>query len=185
MTRNDSKKLMAVITAAYRNFYKDISTIELEAQYDLWASIFADYEYSSVDNALMSYIATDKQGYPPVPGKIMDMMYKLNEIVNNDKYPNEIDAWSMVYKAISNSTYNSAQEFDKLPEIIKKTINSPAYLRELALTEDFNSGVESSNFKKVYRATIDREKEVAKIPKQVLEIQQQALKSIEKKEEGK
>lgn len=185
MTINDAQKLIAVIIAAYRNFYKDIPQIELDAQYELWASIFADYEYSSVDNALMSYIATDKQGYPPVPGKIMDMMYKLNEIVNNDKYPNVIDAWSMVYKAISNSTYNSAQEFDKLPEIIKKTINSPAYLRELALTEYFNSGVESSNFIKVYRATIDREKEVAKIPKQVLEIQQQALKSIEKKEEVK
>lgn len=185
MTLEESKKILVVVTSTYRNFYKDISAIEINSQINLWASIFADYEYKDVNNALVSYIATDNSGYPPLPGKIMDMMYKLNEIVNNDKYPNEIDAWSMVYKAISNSTYNSAQEFDKLPEIIKKTINSPAYLRELALTEDFNSGVESSNFKKVYRATIDREKEVAKIPKQVLEIQQQALKSIEKKEEGK
>ena len=59
---------MAVITAAYRNFYKDISTIELEAQYDLWASIFEDYEFNVVSNALKSFIATDKDGYPPAPG---------------------------------------------------------------------------------------------------------------------
>lgn len=176
---------MAVITAAYRNFYKDISTIELEAQYDLWASIFADYEFNVVSNALKSFIATDKDGYPPVPGKIMDMIYKLNEIASPEKYPNEIEAWSMVYKAICNSGYNSVQEFEKLPEIIKKTIITSSYLRELALTEDFNIGVESSNFKKAYRATIERQKEIEKIPNKILQITQETIKQIEKKEEVK
>ena len=158
MTLEESKKILVVVTSIYHNFYKDISAIEINSQINLWASIFADYEYKDVNNALVSYIATDNSGYPPLPGKIMDMMYKLNEIASPEKYPNEIEAWSMVYKAICNSGYNSVQEFEKLPEIIKKTIITSSYLRELALTEDFNIGVESSNFKKAYRATIERQK---------------------------
>ena len=185
MTINDAQKLIAVIIAAYRNFYKDIPQIELDAQYELWASIFADYEYKDVNNALVSYIATDNSGYPPPPGKIMDMIYKLNEIVSPDKYPNEIEAWSMVYKAICNSGYNSVQEFEKLPEIIQKTIKSPAYLREIALAEGFRMGVESSNFKNQYRQTIERDKEVSKIPNKILQITQETIKQIEKKEEVK
>ena len=91
----------------------------------------------------------------------------------------------MVYKAICNSGYNSVQEFDKLPEIIQKTIKSPAYLREIALAEGFRMGVESSNFKNQYRQTIERDKEVSKIPKKILQITEQTVKQIEKKEEGK
>ena len=68
------------------------------------------------------------------------------------------EAWALVYKAICNSAYNSAHEFDKLPELVKKAVGSADNLRNHAIDSDFNLGVAQSNFIKAYNTILERKK---------------------------
>ena len=168
MNKQESMKLWVVLTTNYKKYYENYSNIEIDTLVDLWANIFIDKSYNEVSRALYSFMATDTKGFPPVPGQLMELIDKVKETASgNDTYMSEVQAWGLVTRAVSNSIYNSDKEFEKLPDMIKKTIHSPAYLRELAMQE-FNSSVESSNFKRAYRSVIEREKLKNSIPKSVI-----------------
>lgn len=81
---------------------------------------------------------------------------------------NEMAAWEMVQKAIRNSGYHAEEEFEKLPEIVQKSVVSPSQLKEWALTENLNVEVVSSNFMRTYRVERARENERIKLSPDVL-----------------
>ena len=68
------------------------------------------------------------------------------------------EAWSYIERAIGKSTYYAQESFDALPPILKKC-TSPDQLHTLATDENYNSGVESSNFFRTYNELLRREKE--------------------------
>lgn len=51
--------------------------------------------------------------------------------LNTPKQLNELEAWSLVEKAIRNSIYNSQEEFSKLPPLVQKAVGSPNVLDAL------------------------------------------------------
>ena len=83
---------------------------------------------------------------------------------------NEMEAWSLVNKAIRNSAYNSVEEFEKLPPLVQKAVGLPSSLREWAMTENLNKEVIMSNFQRAYKIELQREKELQKMPKAVREM---------------
>ena len=70
-------------------------------------------------------------------------------------------------KALRNSTYNSAEEFKKLPALVQKAIGRSEQLRIWAMDEEFNESVTSSNFMRSYRVVMERRKEVNKLPEKI------------------
>lgn len=80
---------------------------------------------------------------------------------------NEMEAWSLVYRAICNSTYNSVSEFEKLPPLVQKAVGLPDSLREWAMTENLNKEVVMANFQKAYKAELHRHEELQKMPQNV------------------
>ena len=160
MTRDESKKLLMVIQAAYPNFNPPDKSIAV----DTWQLMLADYSYAQVESAIRAYIRTDGKGYPPSIGQVIDKLQTLYGDRNSEI--NEMAAWGMVQKAIKNSGYHAEEEFAKLPPIVQRAIASPSQLREWGLMEDLDGtgmNVMQSNFMRTYRQEVAREKETQKL----------------------
>ncbi len=157
MTREETKALMAILKAAYPNFYKDISKEEAKAAVDLWATMFSDTPAMLVIEAVKSLICTLK--YPPT---IADVKEKIH-LLTQPQGMSELEAWNTVRKAIS--YYDADETFAQLPPLLQKIVGSPNTLREWALmdVETVNSVIQS-NFMRSYRAKVTQEKEFAMLP---------------------
>ena len=165
MERNDVIKIMAVLRGAYPHFYRGIDRREAEDTVALWAEMFAPDPYELVAAAVKSLIEADDSGYPPNIGKVKA---KLRLIRGDEHGRTEQEAWSLVSRAISNSAYNSAEEFDRLPDEIKRLIGSASQLRTWAMMPpDEVDTVVASNFQRSYRVLKARADEVCKLPQDV------------------
>jgi len=166
MRIEDSRKLIAVLMVTYPN-YKPIDT-ELAAK--TWADVTEEYTYEQVDMALRSYIKSNTSGFAPAPGQIIDKIHTMTQ----PQELNEMEAWSLVYKAICNSTYNSVSEFEKLPPLVQKAVGLPDSLREWAMTENLNHEVVMSNFQRAYKTELKRHEEFQRMPQNVRKLIEKA-----------
>ena len=159
MTIKESRKIIAVMMATYPNY----KPIDAELAATTWANVTEEYTYEQVDNALKMYMQTDTSGFAPSPGQIIDKIHSLTEPTEL----NEMEAWSLVSKAIRNSGYNSVEEFEKLPPIVQKAVGLPDQLRTWALDEHYNEGVARGHFINCYKQILEREQEIQKMPQAV------------------
>ena len=150
---------MAMLQGAYPNFNPPNKTVAVNA----WKMALEDYEEKQAHLAFKLYMQTDTSGFAPAPGQIIDKIHGLTQ----PSELNEMEAWSLVSKAIRNSGYNSVEEFAKLPPLVQKAVGLPDQLRTWALDENYNEQVVMSNFQRAYKIELQREKELQKIPKAV------------------
>lgn len=78
MTREETKKLLAVIRAAYPNFHKDPygaakTDAEWSAVIDIWAIAMSDFEYGYIANGFKKLVQTHK--FPPTPADVIEVAY--------------------------------------------------------------------------------------------------------------
>lgn len=126
----------------------------------VWYNLLKDLPYDQVSVAIQKHMMQEK--FPPTIADIREKTATLTESRTDEL--SETEAWSIVWKAICRSSYNSEEEFDKLPDDLKKVVGSPGQLRAWAIDEGFNLGVESSNFKRDYRNYMQQKRENAKLP---------------------
>ena len=175
MTREETIKVLAVLKAAYPNFYRGMKADELNGIVNLWASQFESDSYQTVGAAVQAHIATDTKGYPPHIGAIKEAIRKITQ-------PDEIsemEAWGYVASALRNSGYNSVAEFDKLPPVVRRIVGSPSQLREWAMMDsDTVQSVVQSNFMRSYRARAQSEREYLALPEKVRDLMGQLAGSM-------
>lgn len=159
MTKTDAKKIIAVMMAAYPSY--NPSDTELTA--NVWATSLKEYDYEKVCNALMAHIRSDTSGFAPTIGQVMDKIHMMESPMELG----EGEAWAMVRQAIGNGGYHAEEEFQKLPRAARRAVGSPSQLRAWALSDDFSESVVASQFLRAYRIEVQREAEVAKMPKAV------------------
>lgn len=159
MTREEIQDFLAMIQATYPNFNPPSKTAAVNA----WKLALEEYEEKLVHMAFKLYMQTSASGFAPVPGQIIDKIHTMTQ----PQELNEMEAWSLVYKAICNSTYNSVSEFEKLPPLVQKAVGLPDSLREWAMTENLNKEVVMSNFQRAYKAELKRHEELQKMPQNV------------------
>lgn len=161
MVKNDVKKLIAVVTAAYPGHFRNYTGQEIDNMINAWARVMADIDYEIADKGLTVYLRSDTKGFPPSPGQIIECMKQLDPNENM----NEMEAWTLVEKAVRNSGYEATEEFNKLPQIIRRVVRNPARLKEWSQMDlaDFQT-VEQSNFMRSYRAELEKEKTNERIP---------------------
>ena len=133
---------------------------------DVWHMMLSDYDYNIVAMALKAYILSDTSGFAPSIGQLVAKIQTLTK----PKELSEMEAWSLVKKAIRNSAYDYVEEFHKLPHIIQKCIGSAYQLKCWALDEDFNEQVASSNFARSYRTMVARQEEFLKMPQEIRDV---------------
>lgn len=162
MTREQFKVLVKAMKAVYANpgFIPD------QDAFDVWYSMLKDLDYAIASRAVQMHLQTEET--PPTVAGIRKQFAKLKADEADDL--NETAAWSLVLKAIHRSTYYSDEEFCKLPKIVQRVIGNPSRLREMAMDENFNHGVESSNLIKQFRIEKQREREREKLSPDILRL---------------
>ena len=160
VTRDETIELLMMVQAAFPNYKPQDKTVAVNT----WFLMLADYPYQQVQMALKAYIATDTSGFAPSIGQIIDKM----QMINSHAEQNEMEAWSLVSKALRNGNYKSREEFEKLPDLVKEAVGSPENIHNWAQS-DINSveSVIQSNFIKSYRLVVNRQKEIQKLPKEI------------------
>jgi hypothetical protein len=159
MTLGEMVKILTMISAYYPTFNNGRDP---EVTSKAWHLLFENDSFQAVQSALLSYVATDVKGFPPMPGALKDLMKpKVSEV-------SAFEAWHEVKKALSNGIYGSKEEFEKLSPICKRIVGSPAVLREWAtLDSDELDTVVSSNFQRNYRAISENTRNYEKLPERV------------------
>lgn len=156
MLREETAKLLMMIQGAYPNYKPDNKTITINT----WNLALSDIPFDLAQKAFLAYLRADTKGFAPTPGQLIALVRELN----TPKQLNELEAWSLVEKAIHNSIYNSQEEFLKLPPLVQKAVGSPNVLRLWASDGSYSEQVASSNFMRSYRNEAKRQEEYEKLP---------------------
>lgn len=178
MNKMEATKIVEIIGSLYSS-YKPMS---LEVAVMAWQNIFADVPFKAVAAALYSY-ARNNNEFAPTPGQVNEI---IKSAVNPDAL-NEERAWDMVRKAAENGLYGSEKEFDKLPEIVQRTIGSPHFIYSLAMLDATSLTVEKSMFMKSYRKEVEKQKHIDNLPSSVrntIEQMRANAPTIENKQEA-
>lgn len=160
MDITEAKKIIASMMAIYEN-YNPRDPEGLTAK--MWSDFMPDYSYEQVNVALGCYVRSNTSGFAPVPGQLIDIIHTMT----TPQELNEMEAWAVVREAIGRSGYYATEEFAKFPPMVQKAVGSADQLRVWAIDNDFNESVAMSNFQRTYRAVLDREKEISKMPESV------------------
>lgn len=153
MEKSEFLILVKTMKAVYPAMFSERETI------DIWYALLKDLDYQNAAAGLGKHLATNP--YPPTVADI-----RKNTVPDNEL--NGEQAWALAFNAISNSAYNSEEEFERLPDLVKIAVGSPANLKELALmpTETVNS-VEKSHFLRIYETEKKRKMELNVMPKEI------------------
>lgn len=166
MTREETVKIIRIMVDSYPNYKPN----DISETVDVWQMMLEEYSYQDVSVALKAYILSDDSGFAPSIGRLVSKIHTMTQ----PQELNEMEAWSLVYKAICNSTYNSVSEFEKLPPLVQKAVGLPDSLREWAMTENLNLEVVMSNFQRAYKAELHRHEELQKMPQNVRQLIEKA-----------
>ena len=160
MTETEVRKLLAMTQTVYPNY----NPPSREAAVNAWLMCLSEYDNNVVMAAFKAYITTDTSGFAPSIGQLLDKLHA----IQNPQELNEMEAWSLVSKALRNGYYGAVEEFNKLPPLVQKAVGSPDNLRNWSQT-DTNSieNVVQSNFMRSYRLVVNRENEIKKMPADV------------------
>lgn len=159
MTEKEVRQLLAMTQAVYPNY----NPPSREAAVNAWLMCLSEYDNNVVMAAFKAYMTTNTSGFAPVPGQLVEILQTLTQ----PSELNELEAWSLVRKALSDSSYNSVERFQELPPIVQKTVGTPQQLRIWASDTEFNENVVSSNFIKTYKTEVKRATELNKMPNDV------------------
>ena len=143
--------------------YPNYKPNDISETVDVWQMMLSDYDYNLVAMALKAYILSDTSGFAPSIGQLVSKI----QTITKPHELSEMEAWSLVSKAIRNSAYNSVEEFAKLPPIVQNAVGLPEQLRAWALDENYNEQVVSSNFMRCYRTELARHEELSKMPAEI------------------
>lgn len=172
MTREETVKIIRIMCDCYPNYKPN----NLSETVDVWHMMLEEYPYESIAVSLKAYVLSDTSGFAPSIGQLVQ---KMQSITQKEEL-NEMEAWSLVQKAIRNSGYECESEFAKLPPNVQKAVGSPYTLREWALTEHLNKEVVGSNFMRSYRSVCSSAKEYALYPDSIKKlINETKFKGIE------
>ena len=164
MTKQEFSIISKAIKAVYPNMLPD------DGARDVWFSMLSDLPYMQVSAALQAHIMTSK--FPPT---IAD----LRKNMNPEQGITELEAWSMVRKAIRNGSYGAEDEYERLPEIVQKAVGAASNLRQWARSDSGMMETIEAHFLKAFRIQRDRATQEAQIAPRVKnllgELQQKML----------
>lgn len=158
MTVAEMGRVFEYIQAGYPGAWKDANQQHVIA---LWAELFAQDDMHAVMMAVKAHVATSNR--PPTPADIKDELIRQRQGSGS-----AIDAWNHIRKAISNSGYHAAEEYERLSPVEQRLAGSPHQLRDWAMMDvDTLDSVVASNVQRAYRACSEEEKRRLALPQSV------------------
>lgn len=164
MTKKEMAEIISMMQLNYPDSFRDLSDKAVNGKINLWFMQFRDDDYKEVLAAVMAHIATDTNRFMPPVGVIKA---KLTEVRMPDEMTPQ-EAWALVDKATRNSTWNSGEEFAKLPPVVQRLVGSPMQLKEWAAMDTATlQSVVASNFQRSYKVRAAKEREFLALPSAV------------------
>lgn len=175
MNETETLKILAVLKGAYPSFYRDMGRKEADGVVGLWAEMFAEDDYAVVAAAVKALIATDEKGFPPHIGAVKARIRQITIPVDMT----EAEAWALVHRAVRNSLYGSAEQFERLPDMLRRLVGSQNQLREWAMMDSETvESVVASNFQRSYRARAKSQHELSALPSDVRAMMAEIAESV-------
>ncbi len=167
MTRQELSQIIFFLRAIYPRHYDKFTKADYDAMVDAWGLMLDGYSYEKVFAGTKAFVATDKSGFPPSVGQILDCIRVASS--NPAEQITSAEAWDQVYKAVCNLRWDEPEkEFNKLPEVSRKVIGTAANLREIAMMDTDSVMIgEKARFMRMYDAYKEQEKDYLKIPQSV------------------
>ena len=166
MNYDETRNILSILKLNYPQSFKGWSLQQSHDFLNLWSEAFKDDSVQLVAGAVKSIIYSDTREFAPNIGQVKNKMHKLTA---KDELT-EIEAWGTVKAALRNSGYHAAEEFEKLPPVVKSLVGSPRQLFEWSMmdTSEIDTVV-ASNFQRSYKVRAKHEKEMQAIPLEVKE----------------
>ena len=121
MTKEQTIKLMEYFQVTYKGFYEGKDT---KAVLTVWYDALRDENPTIVSQAARNYVRQNE--YPPTIAGI----FKQIDLIQQPE--TDTDLWALIEKAARNGTYNSVEEFNKLPPECQSFVGSPEALKDIA-----------------------------------------------------
>lgn len=122
MTREETIKVIGIITTAYPNFDKFRDEKHIRSMVAIWADMFSEDDAGLVALAVKEHISTSK--WPPSIAEIREIMTR---IAHPDIIPPD-EAWEVVSKYLdTEGEYNHGDIYRALPRTIAEAVDSIGY----------------------------------------------------------
>ena len=155
MTRNEISEILQILQLNYPQSFKGWGKDQSSLYAQMWFEAFKDVPKDIMVQAVKSIIYGDKREFAPNIGQVNAKIYEL--FTQDEMSPDE--AWSIVRNAIKRSGWYSLEQFNNLPENLRRIVGSPAQLEAWSqCSSEQVSTVIASNFMKSYREQQSREK---------------------------
>ena len=166
MTTAETIEIMTLLAASYPDTFKDESADVKRGRVALWQTSFSDLPADLVKQVVQAHIISDGGQFFPsiatIRKKCVDAMRSDEERPMTDS-----EAWALVRKALGNSYYGAAEEFEKLPKLIRRLVGSPSCLRDWGQMPPESLSVEQSHFLRAYRTAVERDSNDRAIPEKL------------------
>lgn len=150
MTREETAKLLTVMTTTYPNFHLN----DIELALDTWWKILEPDNGQDIMDAFTVYARTDTSGFAPTPGKLHMMIAN-----RQDPGLSEGEILMMLTMASRKGIYQFEEAFAELPVLLQKAVGSPTVIKGWASMENENLSYAFGAVIKVYKELLRREKE--------------------------
>lgn len=184
MTRDEVKKLLAIINVTYPNFKVENPTETV----NIWFMLLEEYDFELIQMGLKIYITTSDSAFAPSVSQLIAMSRKPSELTEKTLLPtyDEVTTWREVRQAIKNGIYHAEEEFKKLSPIAQRMVGDSQQIHEWAMLESETiDSVIQSNFKarfkdyQIAEATkAKRNREIAQMPREVQALIQKSAAAI-------
>lgn len=150
--------IMTLLQSEYPNSFVNMDKRTMQLKRNLWEKEFAADDINLVYAAVRLYMEKPERFAPNI-GQIRENM---NTLLKADaKELSDQSAWALVSKACANGLYHYREEFEKLPPEVQRAVGGPEQLKAWArMDAETVESVVASNFKRTYRTTQERAKQV-------------------------
>ena len=149
MTREETVNLVYAVLVTFPSQYKNIDKATIEKMVSAWFLILGDYDYKVVQSGFKAYCQSDRTGFAPSPGQIINAAQDIATPVASSG----AEMWSLVLRASRDSIYHAEERFAELPPLVQQAVGSPSTLRAMGQVDTGTvDTVLQSQFLREYRA---------------------------------
>lgn len=172
-----TKEEFAKLAMAMQTYYPRYNMLPNEQALNLWYFQLQDLDYKRAEAALNTWVATEK--FPPY---ISDIRQMAAFVSGREEKPWD-EAWHELQEAIRKfGMYQEAEATESMDEITRRCVKRLGFLN-LCISQ--NPMQDRANFRDIYTAEAEREKQKSLIPEQLKQqicaIREQKCAEIEQK----
>ena len=159
MTRDEVKKLLAIMTTTFPNYKIE----NVEQTIGTWQMLLDEYDANEIFLAFKGFVKNNNSGFAPSVSQLINQLEQPKDLAVMDVS----EAWALVRRAIGRGSHYSKAEFEKLPPLVQKAVGSAEQIHLWAIDEDYNNEVVMSLFQKNYKTICERQRTYERLPQQL------------------